>query len=100
MSGRGPYWEEAEEADEAVGWGLGEGVRNEERSDAAPHPLMYEWMALITSLHTLRGMKLLRMGLWGIGGREGGRRHRLSGGMRPARVKSMRTSTLLAGPWM
>lgn len=77
MSGRGPSWEEA---DEAVGRGVGEGVRSEERSDAAPHPLMYEWMALITSLHTLRGMKLLQMGLWGIGGREGGRRHRLSEG--------------------
>lgn len=68
--------------------GVGEGVRSEERSDATPHPLMYEWMALITSLHTLRGMKLLQMGLLGIGGRGG--THRLSGGMKPARVKSTR----------
>lgn len=52
--------------------GVGEGVRSEERFDAALHPLMYEWMTLITSLHTLRGMKLLQMGLWGIGGRGGG----------------------------
>lgn len=31
-------------------------------------PLIYEWMALITSPNTLKGMRLLQMGLWGIGG--------------------------------
>lgn len=31
-------------------------------------PLIYEWRTLITSLNTWKGMRLLQMGLWGIGG--------------------------------
>lgn len=57
--------------------------------------LIYEWMTLITSLYTLRGMELLQMGLWGIG--RG--RHHLNRVMRlacvAACVKSTMISTLL-----
>lgn len=66
-------------------------VRTEEPQLDSHGSLIYEWMTLITSLHTWKGMGLLQMRLQGIGGW----RHLLNGAIRLACVESKMVSTLL-----